>query len=221
MIFLNIQNTLQPPPVDYRHCWHTNHNAEPAGIKGRASARDHHPRDAPTVTILPIPFAVREVLRFSKVWKTSLHVWSNWDSYAFFIWIPSIYLISCSNQWEKDADPPKESDIILSPALPQALDDAREWGHLCSSQLAPELEKRMVGRREELVTHKCVCAQTQGQQTVRRDLWGSFVVLPFGIRTQHVKQGVSNLHFHSWLFAIQSLIKAPLFPDQWKYATCI
>lgn len=76
----------------------------------------------------------------------------------------------------------------------------------------------MVGRRKELITHKRVCAQTQEQQTIRSDLWGSpqrsFVILSFGIRTQHVKQGVLNFHFHSGMSAIQSLIKAPLFPDQ-------
>lgn len=38
---------------------------------------------------------------------------------------------------------------------------AEQWGRLCSSQLAPELEKRMVGRRKELITHKRVCTDTR------------------------------------------------------------
>lgn len=87
-----------------------------------------------------------------------------------------------------------------------------------------QLEKRMVGRGRSW-SHTNVCAQTQEQQTIRSDLWGSsqrsFVALPFSIRTQHVKQKVFNFHSHSWVSAIQGLIKAPLFPDQWKYATCI
>lgn len=186
---LNIQNTLQTPPVDYRHCWHTHHKSVPAGIKGRASARDHHPWMHLQSQSFPFPLLWAEKCWDPKVWKTCLHAWSNWDSYALFIWIPSICLISCSNQREERCS--QISSCLLH--FPRHWLGVDNWGHLCSSQLAPELGKRMVGRREELVTHKRVCAQTQGQQTVN-DLWGraqrGFVVLPFGSRTQHVNQGV-------------------------------